>query len=207
MTLHLSSSPTSSSLVSVVRTTESTKESCSGVKCSGSSLGLWCLLNMSYPLVTTLWNWVSVYGTCKSVAFSGVLLRCLFSYPHTLPLSQNGLHCLLSIQGRFSAIPQPGYAQMHSNPDCLLCGKRHFYLLCVHTIPTCKVYQPQDSIWEKGPLWREWTLIWQYHEETSILSFKMTHEGLLKWWMDLEHLRFFNSWPSGPLCHYPTTLG
>ena len=50
MTLHLSSSPTSSSLVRVVRTTESTKESCSGVKCSRSSLGLWCLLNKSYPL-------------------------------------------------------------------------------------------------------------------------------------------------------------
>jgi len=58
---------------------------------------------------------------------------------------------------------------------------------CVHTIPTCKVYQPQDSIWEKGPLWTEWTLIWHYHEQTSILSFKMTHKWLLKWWMDFEH--------------------
>jgi len=126
MTLHLSSSPTSSSLVSVVRTTESTKDSCSGVKCSKSSLGLWCLLNMLYPLVTTLWNWVSVYGTCKKCSILWSSFEVFVSYPHTLPLSQNGLHCLLSIQGWFSAIPQPGYAQMHSNPDCLLHCKNSF---------------------------------------------------------------------------------
>jgi len=68
-------------------------------------------------------------------------------------------------------------------------GKDTFtHILCVHTITTYKVYQPHDSIWEKGPLWTEWTLIWHYHEQISILSFKMTHKGLLKWWMDFEHL-------------------